>query len=314
MKKIGVILFGLMILSSAQNFFGQSDPRNPLPEWAQRVQEERDRQAETLRKAIEVERSTERTKSVVGINEGLKRAKAEEAEKRKTLEEINEKLSAPAEYYGKYAEFLKAKNTGIARIFPDRDCDKGLVVSVQELERCSNTAQITGAGSLYSIRLSKMPDNLPFDVILGYIGQSDIHFIGDKFVVGNKTIQDIIADVGDVNFADVTLESDSVKFLKNYKPSDSASKLDLQKQILAKGVSANGYSYSSSASVNLNETYVLRSIAYYYVNYKYGYYKNFWNTDLTAAFKVVGQEKDGSVIILWKKLEQKDAPVLRNKK
>lgn len=306
MKKIGVILFGSMILLSAQNLFGQSDPRNPLPEWAQRVKDERERQAEQLRKANEVESSTARVPAV-DRGEAAKRARAVEAEKLKMLEEINQKLSPSAKYYGKYAEFLKAKNTGIARIFPDRDCDKGLIVSVENLERCAGTAQIKGAGSLYSFRLSEIPSNLSLGLILDYVGKSDIYYIGDKLVVGNHLTQDIIGNVGDVNLEDVTLESDGVKFLRNYKPSDTATKLGLQKQTFAKGVSENDYSYSSSAPVKLNDTYVLRSIAYYQE------YKSFWNTDLLAAFKIVGQEKDGTIIILWKKLKQKDAPDLRDK-
>lgn len=313
MKNLVVFTLNLMLVWAVQNSFAQVDTRPPggipvngQPQWVQPVQEARERQADELRKANEVEKSAARI-TPAQRNEAVKLSKAAEAEKRATLEEINKILAVPAEYYGKYAEFLKTKNTGISRIFPDLNCDKGLVVDVRELERCGGTAKIKGAGSLYSIRLNNMPDDLSLQSVLFYIGQSDIHFIGGKFIVGNKMTQDIIGDVGNIELSDVTLESDSVEFLKTFKPSGSLSKIDSQNQITANGISANGYSYSLSAPIKLNDTYVLRSIAYY------SGYRTFWNTDLLAAFKVVGQEKDGSIVIIWKKLKQKAAPDLRNK-
>jgi len=280
---------------------------NSPPQWVQRNEDARLRQAEQMRRGNEAERTR------TGVSEAekgaiLKQRKADELEKTKTLEEINNVLAAPERYRIKYAEFLKAKNTGIARIFPDRGCDKGMIVDVKELERCGDTAQIKGAGSIYSFRLTELPDYLPLQLILSYIAESDIHFIDGKFVVGTESILDIIGDVGETDLASITLDSEAIKFLKSYKPGNTAAKMKLQKQTLAAGVRSDGYLYSSSALVKLNDTYVLRSIAFFDHG---GYKTSFWNTDHLTAFKVVGQEGDGSFIILWKKLAQKDAPVLR---
>ena len=237
----------------------------------------------------------------------LKNEKEETAERKRQIDEINETLDAPAEYRARYAAFLKQDKTGIARMFPEKDCGKGLVVDVKELERCKETPQIKGAGSFYSVKLDALPNYLPLAMILDYVGMSDIHFVGDKFVVGNYLTEDIISDIGDVNLDEVNLKSEAFKFLKDYKPAEKMSELAARTAALEKGISSSGFFYSNSALVKLNSVYVLRSIAYR------GQYRSFWNTDDFIVFKVVGREPDGSVVFVWKRLRSKDAPELGEK-
>ena len=306
MKTIKISIALVFVFLSLTIAFSQSsppsDPRDPRPEYMKHVDAGRERQDRRVKEIIEQSRSAASTPRKL---ESPEQRRAAELEKRKALAEINSLLSAPPEYGIRYAEFLKGKNTGIARLFPDRGCDKGVVVSVEALERCGGTAPIKGAGSLFSFRLNKLPDNTRLEFILYLIGQSDIHFIDGKFVVGTESIQDIIGDIGEVELADVTLKSESVKFLKSFKPGNTAAKVAIQNQNLAKGVNENGFSYSTSAPIRPNRTYVLRSIAY-----NSSIYKTFWNTDVITAFKVVGQENDGSVVILWKELKESNAPYL----
>lgn len=278
-------------------------PLDTRPEYQRNADAARARQNEQVKKAVDRHRTVFGGPREVVSPEQRRTA---EAEKRKALEEINSLLSPPAEYGIRYEEFLKGKNTGIARLFPDRGCDKGLVVTVAALERCGGTAPIKGAGSRFSFRLNKLPDYVSLAFIQYLIGQSDIHFIDGQFVVGTESIQAIIGDVGEAELADVTLKSDSVKFLRSFKPANTVAKVAVQNQNLGKGVSENGYVYSTSASIALDRTYVLRSIAF-----RTREYASFWNTDVLTAFKVVGQEKDGSVVILWKEMKESKAPFLR---
>jgi hypothetical protein len=228
-------------------------------------------------------------------------------EEKEILKEINQKLAVPLEYYDRFANLLKIKKYGIARIFPDKGCDQGGTVTVEELERCVNVPQVKGGGSLYSIKLNTLPAYLSLSGILSYIEQSDIHFAEDKFVVGNETTQDIISNIGEVSLEELNLKSDVLKFLVDFKPAGTKSKFKLQKNVLESGTTENGYLYSTSTQVKLNNTYVLRSIAYYKK------YPDFWNRDLLIAFKIIGQEQDGSIVILWKKLKDKEAPLLKGK-
>jgi hypothetical protein len=308
--KIVILISGMFIV--LQNAFGQ-DARPAEVRVVEEAQRQRERQIiRNERNGIDKNGMIKRdVTSPVALKRPVgKRSEENKAEGKIRLEEINQKLSVPSVYENRFDEFLKNKNTGIARIFPDKNCDKGFVVNAQELERCADMPQIKGAGSLYSVRLSDIPNYLPLNIILGYIGFSDIHFVKNKFVVGNKMTQDIISNIGEVDLADISAKSNSFKFLTELKPSKTSLHLQSQNQIFEKGVNSNGYFCSNSADVKLNSTYALRSIAYYE---KYLEYENFWNTDLLVAFKVVGQEGNGSVIILWKKLKEKNAPVLKNK-
>lgn len=285
------------------------DPRDPRPEYMRRVDDARKRQADNNQKIIDQLGSSTKGGYILRKPETSEERKAREQENKEILEEINALLAAPPEYFAKYSEFLKKKNTGIARIFPDRGCDKGKTVSLQELERCGGTAQIRGAGSIYSFRLNEIPNNLPLELIRAFVAQSDIHFINGKVEVGTGGILDIIAEVGDVELSTVDLRSDSVRYLRAFKPGKTDEKVAVQRKQIVAGVNENGYFYSTSSPVVLNRTYVLRSIAFD----RFGF-RSFWNTDVITAFKVIGLEKDGSVVILWKELKETSAPYLHPKK
>lgn len=313
MKTINISIALVFVLSSLISVYSQNsqtpDPRDPRPEYKKHIDDDRARHNARIKKVVDqsqaVTRGGRRGKPV-SKEQRQEQEKAAQLEKNQALEEINKTLSTPPEYGIKYAEFLKGKNTGLARLFPDRGCDKGVVVSIKDLERCKETASIWGAGSLYSFRLNKLPSNLSLASIHYFIRLSDIHFVDGKFVVGTKSIQDIIADVGEVELTDVTLKSDSVNFLKSFKPGRTAAKVALQNQNLVNGVYESGFLYSTSAPINLNRTYVLRSIAYNPTDWL----EFFWYTDVITAFKVVGQESDGSIVILWKELKESRAPYL----
>jgi hypothetical protein len=303
MKNLKFLFAFLTVLFGSNIIFAQT---TTIPDWV-RANEQKRREMERINNRNpnkELEKTTEtpdqRAKRV-------KKQRQENEERSQQLDEINQKLAAPVEYRARYAAFLRQDKTGITRMFPDKDCGKGLVVDVKELERCKETPQIKGAGSLYSIKLAKLPDYLPLQMILGYVGMSDIHFVGDKFVVGSYLTEDIISDIGDVNLDEVNLKSEGFKFLKDYKTAEKMSELSARAAALEKGIDSNGFFYSNSATVKLDSVYVLRSIAYR------GQYRTFWNTDDFIVFKVVGREQDGSVVFIWKRLRSKDAPELVEK-
>jgi hypothetical protein len=302
MKKIKAFILGLGILFGFQTISAQS-ANNPVPDWVRANQEARDRLGRYNRDVLrEVTNKMPRTRS--GRPKTREERRAEEKEAQAMIEEINRQTAPPDVYLSAYADFLKEKNTGIVRLFPDTNCGKGLTVTVTELERCSELPAIFGAGSLYSTRLSEIPSNLPLPYILGLVTKSEIHFVGGRLVVGNALTQGIISRIGEADLAAVDLKSDAFKFLKNYEKADKTSELAQKNAELEKGIESGGFLYSTGAAVKLDSVYVLRSIAYWQEN------KTFWNTDIFVAFKIIGQEKDGSIIFIWKKLKDKDAPGL----
>jgi hypothetical protein len=295
------ILLGAMQIAGAQT----ASVNNPLPDFVLRNEEKRDQLERLNRSNREV--SDALNKRTVTRRKTDKSEKEREAEKLKTIEEINQKLAPPDSYLKTYADFLNQENNGIARMFPDTNCDKGLVVSVKDLERCKETPLIFGAGSLYSVKLEAIPNNVPLESIMYYISQAEIHYIDNKFVVGNDSTQAIISEIGEASLADVNLKSEAFGFLRDFKPAKTKIKLAQQTAELEKGIAGGGFTYSNSAQVKLNSVYVMRTIAF---KDQYG---NFWNKDIYVAFQVVGREKDGSVVFIWKKLKEKDAPYLRDK-
>jgi hypothetical protein len=226
------------------------------------------------------------------------RMSPEEAERRReeieNYSKILNMLRPPNSYYIKYADLLKDEKWNLARLFVDKNCGEGKIVAVKELERCANVAPVKGGGSLYSFRLRKNAYFTP--------DWWDIHFTGDKFTVGNETVQTIISDVGAVDLKDVHLKSKAFEFLKDYEPKLTLAELKEQNKILEKGITFGGFTYSNSVAVNPDSTYVLRSTAYrlkiqtLLMNVGKG-------IDTFVAFRIVGREQDGSLVILWKELK-----------
>lgn len=227
------------------------------------------------------------------------------------IAELNSQFAISDEYRIKHSDFLKQKNTGIAKMFPDINCDVGLTVTVEELERCSNVPQVKGNGSRYSIKFNWIPSYFPLQGILNLFKESDIYYNKNTLLFGNETTQSIVSEIGEVNLNEINLKSPANKFLNGFKPSGSKTEFQQQTKILEKGITANGYLYSTFAPVKLNSAYVFRSITFSPIRPSSRFL--FWNRDLIIALKIIGQENDGSIVFIWKKLKDKSAPYLENK-
>lgn len=217
----------------------------------------------------------------------------------------------------KYESFLNKTDTGMRRIFPDKNCGMGKVVTLAEMERCADVPAELGGGSRFSFRCG--PDYLFKLWTDSYQGSSravmnsttacesklttDIQFKGNKFIAGDGIVQGIMADIGDVDLESVGLTHKAVEFLDDYNPKQSLSKIAKQNEDLAKGISADGFTFTNAVPLKINSTYVLRSVLYRY--HEEGQLSvPDRGVDVRVAFKVVGQEPDGSVIIIWKELDR----------
>lgn len=316
MKLIKITLFVVMILIITVSIFSQTK-ETPLPStasggpgWVIYGQEGVNNKNSNAQIPSDVptykreESYPPKTLSVEDKRRNEQLRKELEKDRDEFLNDLHEKLRIPPQYLSKYSNLINSGKVNVIRMFPESYCHSGKVVSMQELERCSDKPQVIGAGSLYSFRLNELPNYLYTESIKSYIGQSDIHFVDDSLVVGNNLTQDIIADIGDIQFETLTLKSDALKFIRNWKYADKKSQFDRQNELLAKGIENNGYIFSNKASVKKDTTYILRSIAYHEK------FATFWNTDQIVALRIVGKESDGSIIILWKRLKKSNAPML----
>jgi hypothetical protein len=193
----------------------------------------------------------------------------------------------------------------------------GTVVTLAEMERCADVPEGRGGGSMLSFRCApelpfeKVPvENGPYSrVSYEYLNlcrtrhTTDIWFKGGKFIAGDGIVQGIIADIGDIDLATLTLDHRAFSFLDDYDPKQSLTKIVKQNEVLAKGINAEGYTFTNAVPMKVNSTYVLRSVLYRY--HEQGALEPpVRGVEVRVAFRVVGQEPDGSVVIIWKELDR----------
>ena len=201
----------------------------------------------------------------------------------------------------RYDVFLSQPNTGLIRLFPDLGCETAMVVRADE--NCRNAIPMSG---FYSFREKKYTRDFLSDIRL-----KDGVLMNDGLLV-----QGFMVVLGDVALDDITLSSDGMKFLNDFVPDEHGAEALKQTGELLKGVKSGVYLYRKAMPVIENVTYILRSIAYRgsYVQKVDG--KPFdllagdERLDLTVAFRVLKKNDAGSIILLWKELARKSAPVI----
>lgn len=216
-----------------------------------------------------------------------------------------------------YEDFLKDKNTGIFKLFPDLDCSKGRIIRVDG--ECEN---IVSRSFAYSF---SRKDYLGTDLIL-----KDGNLISDSFLS-----QSIIVPLGFRQIGYVSLNLPEAKFLTDFKPETTSKKAKEQLTQIAKTLSANGFRYGKVVKIYDYETYLIRLISYQisddlyklvreeshnaFMNGKFD--NNYWDfsvkygihekrRDKIIAFKIIRIDKDGSVTIVWKELADKKSLIL----
>ena len=221
---------------------------------------------------------------------------------RKPEKEERAILAPNSEDETKFAQFLKAKGTGLTKLIIDQGCDKdvGVVVSTPHCLKYS----MPGAGASYSFRY----DNYR----IRYLG--DINFTGKVFQSVGVLTHGIFADIGDVPLEDLNLNTKGIDFLGKIEPAENFAEAKALIDKLEKGIENGGFIYKNNLPVKENTTYLLRSIAYRGNSYRtvagimYDELEFDKREDITIAFRIVRLEPDGSVTILWKELESKKAP------
>lgn len=188
----------------------------------------------------------------------------------------------------KYAEFLRQPGTGLFRLLPYES--RG-IVTVATLKSADVILPIKGRGAYYSY--SKLRHELD--------GWSEIGLQNGTFQVGFAPRSlGLMGLLGDVPLEAVTPNSKEVGYLDKLVP------LTTYQDMMAKGVRsvrrlrAGGISYSSIMAALADNTYLLRST----ISDK---------ADILVAFRVIRQDADGSLHILWKKLASYPVPTLKGK-
>lgn len=131
----------------------------------------------------------------------------------------------------------------------------------------------------------------------GYGVSSNLVFQDGSFSAGYGIGVGFILNLGDVPLESVTKDYAGLKFMFDFTaPKKDQDVRDLSLQLNA-GMSADGFVYKREVAAELNKTYVLRSASYRAAN-------------VIVAFRVVGKDANGSLMILWKQLKRLPSPGL----
>ncbi|HEX8287087.1 MAG TPA: hypothetical protein VF556_03780 [Pyrinomonadaceae bacterium] len=214
------------------------------------------------------------------------------------------KLLLPSDQDAKsYTRLLGQPGTGMFRLLPDLECEANTLV-IKATETCLNAIP---ESSFYSFREQEHTQEILADIRL-----KNNHLISDGILS-----QGILTELGDVSLENLTTASKGLKFLNEYEPNVLNKEAQKQFMQMAKGVKFGEYEYRKIVPVRENTTYALRVIAYKgnivrsYRGYRFDLLAGDKRIDLTLAFRVVRQDKDGAVTIVWKELARKESPKLK---
>lgn len=184
-------------------------------------------------------------------------------------------LLAPAtEDEAAYAEFLSQPDTGLIRLLPREKYDGKL--------------SLRGGGAYYSFTKRTQE----------YVDSSDIQLQQNSFSVGfHGTDFGYICMLGDVPLAEVTLSHPGAQSLLNYEVPLIEAEARSAAQRAYSGFQTDDFVYKSRVPVQINATYLLRSISYN-------------DADSLVAFRAIRKDPDGSVILAWKMLKRFPKPQL----
>jgi len=202
----------------------------------------------------------------------------------------------------KHSVFLKTKDTGIFRLVPDSGCavsTKVLVVS-PECQKYS----MPGGGSSFSFRIK----NYRISRL------ADLTFTGKGIIAKGVLLEAIFVGLGDIPLDKVSLKTHGTRFLRKKKPSETAEEAHDFAKDLMDGTTRDGFAYGRGVLANENRTFVVRSIAFRgkWLNAAGGVTYNELEfdkrRDVIVAFRIVRKDSDGSIIILWKRLQNIRSP------
>ena len=127
---------------------------------------------------------------------------------------------------------------------------------------------------------------------------SDIELQQNRFSVGFAGADfGFLTRLGKVAIEEVTLDHPAAQFLSTFTaPTAEPGARDQQKRAAA-GFDVNGFTYKDSVPFKRKNSYLLRSIGYRV-------------SDLLVGFRIVTQDDDGSVVIVWKILKKFPMPQL----
>ncbi len=180
-----------------------------------------------------------------------------------------------------FSNFLQGRHTGLIRLMPREIYDNPRYHPQKPLN-------IRGGGAYYSFAR--------FTHVYGY--GNDLALERNVLSVGFAGADyGMLTNLGDRPLEDITLDDPSTRFIAQYAPPKPERAARAEFRRFQVGVTIDGALYRSRLPVQVGTTYLLRSIVYR-------------DSDILVAFRVVREDRDGSIIIVWKQLKKYSEPEL----
>jgi hypothetical protein len=191
------------------------------------------------------------------------------------LRDKEKEFLAPApEDQQAFASFLRQSDTGLARLLPR--------------EKYGNKLLTSGGGAYYSFARLTHEYGFGSDISLEQ-NQFGVGFAGADF--------GFLTKLGDVSLDTITVEHPGVQFLAAFDTPSKEAEAREQYRRAYPGFEQGGFTYAHRIPAAVNVTYAVRSISYR-------------NSDILVGFRVIRQDSDGSMVLLWKILKRFPTPEL----
>ena len=198
-------------------------------------------------------------------------------------------LESNSEDLTTYEGFLRLPDTGLFKLRPYETYNPYGFVSIDVLKLKSVILPIRGWGAYYSFTQRRHELDKWSEIGLS---KGELYFGFTDDSLGLVTV------LGDVSLESVTLETPAAQYMDAITLPDNYEQVELQNDINRQAFVVGGLSYSASAAAGVGSSYLLRST----------YYSR---ADTLIAFRVIRQDGDGSLYILWKRLKSYQTPVLK---
>ena len=177
-----------------------------------------------------------------------------------------------------YAAFLGGADTGIIRLLPREKYD-------ENSRDAKKTLSLRGGGAYYSFTRDTHEYGYGSDIEL-QSGMLSVGFAGADY--------GMLLNVGDVSLDQVSALP-AARALLDYTPPVKEADIRAEYQKLWQGLDLSGFKFKRNVSARIGNSYLLRSIS-------------IDRADTAVAFRVVRQDADDSIILVFKVLKKFPTP------
>src|SRR5262245_3734457 len=217
---------------------------------------------------------------IIALQEQIKNT-SDPAQKAALQEELERKEAlylAPApEDLASHAEFLRQADTGVIRLLPRESFGPN-----------NQKLSLRGGGCYFSF--SRMTHEYGYGSDLELqLGNFSVGFAGTDF--------GFLVSLNNAALEPLSVDHHGLRYLATFVPPTNEPGAREQQQRAGQGFTENGFFYRDYLAATVGATYAVRSVSQE-------------RSDVLVAFRVLRQDTDGSLILLWKRLKWFSTPQL----